>query len=116
MADLFVQDAVGLQEQVTGTAVLFPASEELCIHRLLRSHAQRITDAIAIAAAGRKPLTYNRLLSQIDYVVNILNTAGIGRNDRVAVVLPDGPEMAVAFLGVAAGATCTPLNPHYRAS
>ena len=92
------------------------ASEELCIHRLLRFHAERIPDAIAIAAPGRKPLTYNRLLSQIDYVVNILNRAGIGRNDRVAVVLPDGPEMAVAFLAVAAGATCAPLNAAYRAS
>src|SRR5262245_39829554 len=117
MADLFEQGAVGLQEQVINTvAELFPASEELCIHRLLRSHAQRITDAIAIAAAGRKPLTYSRLLSQIDYVVNILNAAGVGRNDRVALVLPDGPEAAMAFLGVAAGATCAPLNPHYRAS
>jgi len=33
----------------------------------------------------------------------------------VAVVLPDGPEMAVAFLAVAASATCAPLNPAYRA-
>jgi acyl-CoA synthetase (AMP-forming)/AMP-acid ligase II len=40
---------------------------------------------------------------------------GIGRGDRVAVVLPNGPEMAVAFLAVAAAATCAPLNPAYRA-
>ena len=38
---------------------------------------------------------------------------GIGRHDRVAVVLPNGPEMAVAFLTVAASATCAPLNPAY---
>ncbi len=44
-----------------------------------------------------------------------LNQLGIGRGDRVAVVLPNGPEMAVAFLGVAASATCAPLNPAYRA-
>ena len=36
---------------------------------------------------------------------------GLGRHDRIAVVLPNGPEMAVAFLAVAAGATCVPLNP-----
>jgi len=29
-------------------------------------------------------------------------------------VLPNGPEMAVSFLAVAAGATCAPLNPAYR--
>ena len=29
-------------------------------------------------------------------------------------VLPNGPEMAVAFLSVIAGATCAPLNPAYQ--
>jgi acyl-CoA synthetase (AMP-forming)/AMP-acid ligase II/acyl carrier protein len=45
-----------------------------------------------------------------------LNQFGVGRNDRVAIVLPNGPEMAVAFLSVAAAATGAPLNPNYRAS
>jgi acyl-CoA synthetase (AMP-forming)/AMP-acid ligase II/acyl carrier protein len=40
---------------------------------------------------------------------------GVGRNDRVAIVLPNGPEMAVAFLAVTAGATSAPLNPAYGA-
>lgn len=30
--------------------------------------------------------------------------------------MPNGPEMAVAFVSVAAGATCAPLNPAYRAN
>jgi acyl-coenzyme A synthetase/AMP-(fatty) acid ligase len=29
-----------------------------------------------------------------------LNSLGVGRGDRVAVVLPNGPEMALAFLAV----------------
>ena len=32
---------------------------------------------------------------------------------RVAVMLPTGPEMAVAVLTVAANATCAPVNPAY---
>ena len=44
-----------------------------------------------------------------------LNGAGIGRGDRVAMVLPNGPEMATAFLGVSAGAISAPLDPAYRA-
>ena len=40
---------------------------------------------------------------------------GIGRNDRVAIVLPNGPEMAAAFVAIAAGATTAPLNPAYKA-
>ncbi|RUW37977.1 acyl--CoA ligase, partial [Mesorhizobium sp. M1E.F.Ca.ET.041.01.1.1] len=40
---------------------------------------------------------------------------GIGRGDRVAIVLPNGPEMATAFITVAAAASTAPLNPAYRA-
>jgi len=46
--------------------------------------------------------------------VHTLNRLGIGRNDRVAIVLPNGPEMASAFISIAAGATTAPLNPAYR--
>ena len=43
----------------------------------------------------------------------MLYARGVGCADRVALLLPDGPEMAVAFLTVAANATCAPLNPAY---
>ncbi|MDB5481756.1 MAG: AMP-dependent synthetase and ligase [Caulobacteraceae bacterium] len=72
-------------------------------------------DAVAIAASSAGPLTYQGLREQVDETVNALNAAGIGRGDRVAIVLPNGPETAAAFLGVAAGATSAPLNPQYRA-
>ncbi len=50
----------------------------------------------------------------MDRLVARLNTLGLGRGDRVAVVLPNGPQMALAFLSVACCATCAPLNPAYR--
>ena len=71
-------------------------------------------DAIAIAAHGAPPLTYARLSALVDSAVASLNRLGVGRGDRVAIVLPNGPEMATAFLAVAAGATSAPLNPAYR--
>ena len=49
------------------------------------------------------------------HVFQTINAMAIGRNDRVAIVLPDGPEAAVAFAAVAAAATSGPLNPAYRA-
>jgi oxalate---CoA ligase len=88
--------------------------EHLTIHHLLGAQAARTPDAIAIAAPGRTLLTYRQLLIQVDNVVKMLDLMGLGRGDRIAMVLPNGPEMAVAFLGVAAGATCAPLNPAYR--
>ena len=87
--------------------------KDLSIHNLLKTQAERIPDAIAIAAAECSPLTYGRLYIQVENIVKTLNEIGIGRNDRVAIVLPNGPEMAVAFLSVAAGATSAPLNPAY---
>ena len=41
---------------------------------------------------------------------------GIGRSDRVAIVLPNGPEMATAFLAIAATCCSAPLNPGYKAT
>ena len=88
-------------------------TNELCIHHLIEVQAELTPDAIA--APGRAPLTYSRLHLHIDDVAKTLNSMCVGRNDRVATVLPNGPEMAVAFLAVAASATCAPLNPAHRA-
>ena len=52
--------------------------------------------------------------ASIEKTVASLNDFGVGRGDRVAIVLPNGPEMATAFLAVAAGAVAAPLNPTYR--
>lgn len=70
--------------------------------------------AAAILAPGRPTLDHAGLRDQVDRTVTRLNRLGIGRNDRVAIVLPNGPEMAAAFVAVASGATTAPLNPAYR--
>lgn len=82
----------------------------------LKEHAINCSDRPGIFAPGRFALSYRRLWSQIEYVIDSLNAMGLGRDDRVAIVLPDGPEMAVTFIAVAAGATAAPLNPAYRKS
>ena len=71
-------------------------------------------DAVAIAAHGAPPLDYAALRALIDRSVRSLNDLGIGRGDRVAIVLPNGPEMATAFLCVASAAATAPLNPAYK--
>jgi acyl-CoA synthetase (AMP-forming)/AMP-acid ligase II/acyl carrier protein len=72
--------------------------------------------AIAIAAPGRSALTFGQLLVQLEQTAGTLHRLGLGRNDRIAIVLPNGPEMAVAFLAVSTCATSAPLNPAYRES
>jgi len=80
-------------------------------HRL----APGAEDAPAIAAPERATLSHGGLRRLIQETVARLNTLGIGRGDRVAIVLPNGPEMATAFIAVAAAASTAPLNPAYRA-
>jgi oxalate---CoA ligase len=71
-------------------------------------------DAVAIAAHEARPLTYEGLRVLIERTCATLNDLGIGLGDRVAIVLPNGPEMATAFLSVASAATSAPLNPAYK--
>jgi acyl-CoA synthetase (AMP-forming)/AMP-acid ligase II/acyl carrier protein len=86
------------------------------IGRLLTQQAQRYADAPAILFSGGAPLTYERLHQQVAMIGAHLRDAGVHATDRVAVVLPNGPGMAVAFLGVASAAACAPLNPAYTAA
>jgi acyl-CoA synthetase (AMP-forming)/AMP-acid ligase II len=69
----------------------------------------------ALSAPGRTPLSHGALRALIEETLATLNGLGIGRNDRVAIVLNNGPEMAACFMACASGVTSAPLNPAYRA-
>ena len=92
-----------------------PAAPFSCIPHLLEHQARRIPDALAILAPGRNALTYGLLHQHIERMGCILRGAGIGRRDRVAVAVPNGPELAVAILTVEAHAVCAPINPAHSA-
>jgi oxalate---CoA ligase len=70
--------------------------------------------APAIRAHNTAPLTYGAFRELVARTIERLNEFGIGRSDRVAIVLPNGPEMATAFVATASAATAAPLNPGYR--
>jgi acyl-CoA synthetase (AMP-forming)/AMP-acid ligase II len=69
---------------------------------------------VAIAAPDRPSMSFADLRRHVMETGAALNGLGIGRNDRVAIVLPNGPEMASAFIAIGAAATTAPLNPAYR--
>lgn len=83
---------------------------------VLRDLLSRGSDgAPAISAPSRKPLSFGDLRTLISVTIAQLNALGIGRNDRVGIVLTNGPEMATCFMACASGVTSAPLNPAYRA-
>ncbi|HLO94540.1 MAG TPA: hypothetical protein VK195_09490, partial [Burkholderiaceae bacterium] len=54
-------------------------------------------EAVALRAPERPALSHGELRALIERSVQQLNAWGIGRNERVAIVLPNGPEMAACF-------------------
>lgn len=84
------------------------------IAELLRQQAAAQPEAVALTAPERDDLTYSGLVEQVGRLTGHLQAQGVQPGDRVALVLPDGPELAVAFLAATSGFTCAPLNPRYR--
>ena len=82
----------------------------LTIPNLIESHAKNQPDKEAILDPERFPLDYQHLFKQIKETESFLNMVGIGRNDPVAIILPNGPLMATSFLSVASLATSAPLK------
>ncbi len=83
----------------------------MTLHDLLQAGAD---GALAIAAPSRPAQDYRGLRALVADTTAALDAAGIGRNDRVAIVLPNGPEMATCFVACACAVASAPLNPAYR--
>lgn len=71
-------------------------------------------DRIALTAPGKPSLTYKQLRQNVRELAAQLNSFGIGKGDRVAIAIPNSPEMVVTFLAAVTCATAAPLNPKYK--
>jgi len=69
--------------------------------------------AIALLAPERQPLRYGAFAALCDSTSAALNALGLGRGDTLAIVLPNGPDMAAAFVACGSALTAAPLNPAY---
>ena len=73
-------------------------------------------DDIAVRAVDERPLSYGDLRALVSRSSEQLNTLGIGRNDRVAIVMPNGPHMVTAFVCIASAATTAPMMPIFKSA
>src|SRR5439155_17277681 len=62
-------------------------------------------DDTAISAPEGPPLSHGGLRRLVTRIGASLNARGIRRNDRIGIVLPNGPHMAFGFPGTAARST-----------
>jgi acyl-CoA synthetase (AMP-forming)/AMP-acid ligase II len=67
-----------------------------------------------IVAEDGSVLTHAHLTERVELLAGRLATAGVRRGDRVALVLPNGPEFVQFLLAITLlGAAAAPLNPAY---
>jgi acyl-CoA synthetase (AMP-forming)/AMP-acid ligase II/thioesterase domain-containing protein/aryl carrier-like protein len=79
--------------------------------QLIADQAAKNPAACALLAPGRLPLTYARLYVEIQKHARVLRAIGISNEDRVALLLPNGPEAALGFLATSVVCGCAPLTP-----
>ena len=82
----------------------------------LRSHAAQIPSALALAAPGRKAVTFGELPDRLREVRRELTVAGFGPGEVAALALPNGPELITAFLAISGIGAGAPLNPAFTES
>jgi acyl-CoA synthetase (AMP-forming)/AMP-acid ligase II/acyl carrier protein len=66
---------------------------------------------IFLEDGGALEFSPSRLHQQVAYTQQLLTEAGIQRDARVAILLPDGAALCLAFLGVSSHGIAAPLNP-----
>jgi len=91
---------------------LAPYPEKTLVH-FVRENARSAPAADAVLFKGRR-ISCSALDTWSDAFAAALAKSGVGRGDRVALVLPNCPQFLIAEIGAwKAGATVFPLNPLY---
>lgn len=68
----------------------------------------------ALVAPEKPPLSYEQLTASVALLVGQLQQLGLGRGDRIALVMGNGPELVQCFLAALTCGTVAPLNPKYQ--
>ena len=72
--------------------------------------AAQTPDAPAIIIPGSPAITYETLWRSANDLAESLRRHGVGRHDRVVLLLPEGPTLAIALLGTMSAAIALPLD------
>ena len=86
----------------------------MAVSEMLDGSASEFADRVALVY-GDERLSYAELRDQVDRLAGALAARGLANGAPVALVLPNVPAFAVAFLAILrAGAVVVPLNPHFK--
>ncbi len=88
-------------------------TEPAQLYTLIIEASNRNPAAPAMLAPGKKASSFELLVQHLFTVIHQVSRWGFTPSDRLALVLPNGPESATAFLALSQVSTCAPLNPAY---
>jgi acyl-CoA synthetase (AMP-forming)/AMP-acid ligase II len=80
------------------------------IGAVIHYYAELQPDRPALVATRRSPLSWRELAVYTDGVRADLRMAGFGRDARIGVALPNGPEAALAIVAIACSAVAVPFD------
>lgn len=86
-----------------------PDKDTIC--DVIRRWAETQPDAPVFVAENAAVLTFSGLLGAMEHVRDALWDRGLGRGDRVAMVVPSGPSLASLIFGTMCAAVPFPLKP-----
>jgi acyl-CoA synthetase (AMP-forming)/AMP-acid ligase II len=84
------------------------------LHQLLEQWAFQTPNREALLGPDRPLLTFGHMEEQIQALRATFRQRGFAQTARLALMAPNGPDLALAFLAGATSAICAPLNPAYR--
>ncbi len=88
---------------------------DISLGQMLERSAERYPDNVAVTFINNK-ITYARLNQMANRFANVLKQLGVSKGDRVALLMPNTPQMVIAFYGVMKlGAVAVMFNPLYSA-
>jgi long-chain acyl-CoA synthetase len=86
---------------------------DVTLTQLLLSAAEEFPDREAVYFMGKR-ITYRRLLSDVSRFARALQSLGVRKGDRVAIMLPNSPQAVIAYYGaLMIGAVVVQTNPMY---
>lgn len=86
------------------------------ILEILETQATKHGVARALTESSGRAISYAELYTVIQNLVTALQARGIQRHTRVAIVMPNGFNIALALMAVSSAAIAVPLNSVYQAA
>ena len=91
------------------TDTLLPPETVQSVPEALAFWAEQTPGAVALLSPGGEPTTYGELHETVSHLAGELRAFGLGGQDGVALLLPEGPELCVLLLATITAGIAVPL-------